>query len=121
MASYCLLRHIERNTIRVDLKNAKYVQQLAPLVCCFWALIRLPISMKQVSEKDRQVYACVCLHVCVCMLALSSLIVQRATRITEVPCITRKQIFLFFSLNVPGKLSIQVLTRPFEIFLGFYE
>lgn len=55
LASYCLLRQIERDTIRVDLKNTRYVQQLAPLVCCFWALIRMPISMKQIPEKDRQV------------------------------------------------------------------
>ncbi|KAJ8688006.1 hypothetical protein QAD02_023801 [Eretmocerus hayati] len=54
MASYCLLRHIERDTVRIDLKNAKFVQQLTPLVCCFWALIRLPISMKQIPEKDRK-------------------------------------------------------------------
>ncbi|XP_014207344.1 protein CASC1 [Copidosoma floridanum] len=54
MASYCLLREIERNTVRIDLRNAKYVRQLAPLVCCFWALIRLPISMKQISEKDKK-------------------------------------------------------------------
>ncbi|OXU23252.1 hypothetical protein TSAR_012797 [Trichomalopsis sarcophagae] len=54
MASYCLLRQIERDTIRVDLKNARYVQQLTPLVCCFWALIRMPISLKQVAEKDKK-------------------------------------------------------------------
>ncbi|XP_058802482.1 dynein axonemal intermediate chain 7-like [Phymastichus coffea] len=54
MASYSLLRQIDRDTIRVDLKNAKYVQQLTPLVCCFWAFIRLPISIKQVSEKDKK-------------------------------------------------------------------
>lgn len=53
MASYCLLRQIDRDLIRVDLRNARYVEQLTPLVCCFWALIRLPISIKQVAEKDK--------------------------------------------------------------------
>ncbi|XP_011499265.1 PREDICTED: axonemal 84 kDa protein [Ceratosolen solmsi marchali] len=53
-ASYNLLRQIERDTIKVDLKNAKYIKELSSLVCCFWAFIKLPISMKQISEKDRK-------------------------------------------------------------------
>ena len=52
-ASYRLLRHIEEDTERVDIKNSRFVQQLTPLVSCFWAFIRLPISVKKVSEKDR--------------------------------------------------------------------
>ncbi|XP_011313857.1 axonemal 84 kDa protein-like isoform X2 [Fopius arisanus] len=54
LASYRLLRHIEWDMIREDLKNARYVKQSNELICCVWALIQLPISIKQVAERDRK-------------------------------------------------------------------
>lgn len=53
LASYRLLRQIERDTNRQDLRNARYVKQADEMICCIWALIRLPVSMKQINERDR--------------------------------------------------------------------
>ncbi|XP_012288411.1 axonemal 84 kDa protein [Orussus abietinus] len=54
MAAFSLLRRIERNMVREDLKNARYIEQTHEMTCCVWALIRLPISVKQIAEKDRK-------------------------------------------------------------------
>ncbi|XP_015116038.1 axonemal 84 kDa protein [Diachasma alloeum] len=54
LASYRLLRHIEWDMVREDLKNARYVKESSELICCVWALIQLPISIKQVAERDRK-------------------------------------------------------------------
>ncbi|XP_033224120.1 protein CASC1-like isoform X2 [Belonocnema kinseyi] len=53
-ASYRLLRQIEKDMIREDLKNARFIQKSNDLVCCVWALIRLPITIKTLAEKDRE-------------------------------------------------------------------
>ncbi|KAK2583902.1 hypothetical protein KPH14_001173 [Odynerus spinipes] len=45
---------IGRDMIRVDLKNATYVKVSRHLICCIWTLIKLPISMKEIPEKDRK-------------------------------------------------------------------
>ncbi|KAF7401191.1 hypothetical protein HZH68_007011 [Vespula germanica] len=52
-ACYRLLRQIERDMLRVDLKNATYVKITKQLICCIWALIKLPISIKEIPEKER--------------------------------------------------------------------
>ncbi|KAF7398425.1 hypothetical protein HZH66_006322 [Vespula vulgaris] len=44
---------IERDMLRVDLKNATYVKITKQLICCIWALIKLPISIKEIPEKER--------------------------------------------------------------------
>ncbi|XP_034947432.1 axonemal 84 kDa protein-like isoform X2 [Chelonus insularis] len=54
LANYRLLRHIERDMIREDLKNARYIKEANEMICCLWALIKLPISIKQVNDKDRK-------------------------------------------------------------------
>ncbi|KAL7304299.1 hypothetical protein TKK_0003100 [Trichogramma kaykai] len=51
-ASYDLLSHLDANTERVDLKNARYHKRLAALVLCFWIFIKFPISMRY--DKDRK-------------------------------------------------------------------
>lgn len=56
LASYRLLRQIERDMIREDLKNAHYVKKANEIICCIWALIRLPISIKQIPERDRYLF-----------------------------------------------------------------
>ncbi|KAL2712561.1 axonemal 84 kDa protein-like isoform X1 [Vespula squamosa] len=53
-ACYRLLREIERDMLRVDLKNATYVKLTKHLICCMWALIKLPISIKEIPEKERK-------------------------------------------------------------------
>ncbi|KAI4476007.1 hypothetical protein M0804_013932 [Polistes exclamans] len=53
-ACYRLLRQIERDMLRVDLRNAIYVKESSYLVCCIWALIKLPISIKDIPDKDRK-------------------------------------------------------------------
>ncbi|XP_046821692.1 dynein axonemal intermediate chain 7 homolog [Vespa crabro] len=53
-ACYRLLRQIERDMLRVDLKNATYVKITKHLICCIWALIKLPISIKEIPEKERK-------------------------------------------------------------------
>ncbi|XP_051167349.1 dynein axonemal intermediate chain 7-like isoform X2 [Leptopilina boulardi] len=53
-ATYKLLRHIEKDMLRMDLRNARFIQKSIDLVCCIWALIRLPITIKQIPEKDRK-------------------------------------------------------------------
>ncbi|CAB0030238.1 unnamed protein product [Trichogramma brassicae] len=52
-ASYDLLSHLDANTERVDLKNARYHKRLAALVLCFWIFVKFPISMRY--DKDRLV------------------------------------------------------------------
>ncbi|XP_014297583.1 uncharacterized protein LOC103573796 isoform X3 [Microplitis demolitor] len=53
LATYRLLRQIERDMIREDLRNARYIKEADEIICCIWALIRLPISIKQLSERER--------------------------------------------------------------------
>ncbi|XP_015512196.1 dynein axonemal intermediate chain 7-like isoform X1 [Neodiprion lecontei] len=54
LATYRLLRRIEQGMIREDLRNARFVKKSKQLICCLWALIKLPISIKQVTERDRK-------------------------------------------------------------------
>ncbi|XP_043285673.1 dynein axonemal intermediate chain 7 homolog [Venturia canescens] len=54
LASYRLLRQIEKEMNREDLRNARYVNEANEMICCIWALIRLPVTMKQISERDRK-------------------------------------------------------------------
>ncbi|CAG5080947.1 Similar to CFAP94: Dynein intermediate chain CFAP94 [Cotesia congregata] len=54
LATYRLLRQIERDMVREDLRNARFVKEANEMICCIWALIRLPISIKQFSERDRK-------------------------------------------------------------------
>ncbi|XP_043500207.1 dynein axonemal intermediate chain 7 homolog isoform X4 [Polistes fuscatus] len=53
-ACYRLLRQIERDMLRVDLRNAIYVKESSYLVYCIWVLIKLPISIKDIPDKDRK-------------------------------------------------------------------
>ncbi|XP_024936813.1 protein CASC1 isoform X2 [Cephus cinctus] len=53
-ATYRLLRQIERDMVREDLKNSRYFKEAKEMICCVWALIRLPISIKQVSDRDKK-------------------------------------------------------------------
>ncbi|XP_044586899.1 dynein axonemal intermediate chain 7-like isoform X2 [Cotesia glomerata] len=54
VATYRLLRQIERDMVRENLRNARFVKEANEMICCIWALIRLPISIKQFSERDRK-------------------------------------------------------------------
>ncbi|XP_011706894.1 PREDICTED: protein CASC1-like, partial [Wasmannia auropunctata] len=53
-ACYSLLRQIERDMIRESLKTARYTNISDQISCCIWVLIKLPIGLKQVTEKDRK-------------------------------------------------------------------
>ncbi|XP_066587951.1 dynein axonemal intermediate chain 7-like isoform X2 [Prorops nasuta] len=53
-ACYRLLRQIERDMVRVDMKNAIYVYESAEITSCLWALIKLPISLRVVPVNDRK-------------------------------------------------------------------
>ncbi|XP_048504698.1 dynein axonemal intermediate chain 7 homolog isoform X2 [Athalia rosae] len=54
LATYRLLRQIEQSMIREDLRNVRFVKKSKQLTCCLWALIKLPISIKQLTERDRK-------------------------------------------------------------------
>ncbi|XP_028046208.1 axonemal 84 kDa protein [Monomorium pharaonis] len=54
MACYSLLRQIERDMIHEGIKTARYTKISDEISCCLWALIKLPIPLKQVTEKDRK-------------------------------------------------------------------
>ncbi|XP_076630391.1 dynein axonemal intermediate chain 7 [Colletes latitarsis] len=53
-ACYRLLRNIEANMIREDMKTTRYVRVSNKLVCCVWAPIALPIGMKRLTEKEKR-------------------------------------------------------------------
>ncbi|XP_018407317.1 PREDICTED: axonemal 84 kDa protein-like [Cyphomyrmex costatus] len=53
-ACYSLLRQIERDMIREGIKTARYTNISDQISCCIWALIKLPIPLKQITEKDRK-------------------------------------------------------------------
>ncbi|XP_011865165.1 PREDICTED: axonemal 84 kDa protein-like [Vollenhovia emeryi] len=53
-ACYSLLRQIERDMVRESIKTARYTNISDQISCCIWALIKLPIALKQVIEKDRK-------------------------------------------------------------------
>ncbi|KAL6443267.1 hypothetical protein ACFW04_002876 [Cataglyphis niger] len=53
-ACYSLLREIERNMIREGIKMARYTCVFDKIIYCVWALIKLPIGLKQVTDKDRK-------------------------------------------------------------------
>ncbi|XP_054006510.1 dynein axonemal intermediate chain 7-like [Hylaeus anthracinus] len=53
-ACYRLLRHIEANMTREDMKTTRYVRVSTKLVCCVWAPIALPVGMKRLTDKERQ-------------------------------------------------------------------
>ncbi|KAM0732613.1 Dynein axonemal intermediate chain 7-like protein [Formica fusca] len=53
-ACYSLLREIERNMIREGIKTARYINVSDQIIYCVWALIKLPIGLKQVTDKDRK-------------------------------------------------------------------
>ena len=47
LACYRLLRNIEANMIREDMKTTRYVRATNKAVCCVWAPIPLPIGLKR--------------------------------------------------------------------------
>ncbi|XP_067206119.1 dynein axonemal intermediate chain 7 homolog isoform X2 [Linepithema humile] len=53
-ACYSLLRQIERDMVREGIKSARYTNVSSQLSCCIWALIKLPIPLKQITDKDRK-------------------------------------------------------------------
>ncbi|XP_070164199.1 dynein axonemal intermediate chain 7 isoform X4 [Polyergus mexicanus] len=53
-ACYSLLREIERNMIREGIKTARYISVSDQIIYCVWALIKLPIGLKHVTDKDRK-------------------------------------------------------------------
>ncbi|XP_025153947.1 axonemal 84 kDa protein [Harpegnathos saltator] len=53
MACYALLRQIERDMVREDIKTTRYSNVSRHVSCCIWALIKWPIKLKQPSDKDR--------------------------------------------------------------------
>ncbi|XP_077263011.1 dynein axonemal intermediate chain 7 homolog [Temnothorax americanus] len=53
-ACYSLLRQIERDMVRESIKTARYTKISDQISCCIWALIKLPIPLNQVTEKDRK-------------------------------------------------------------------
>ncbi|EFN79247.1 Axonemal 84 kDa protein [Harpegnathos saltator] len=55
MACYALLRQIERDMVREDIKTTRYSNVSRHVSCCIWALIKWPIKLKQPSDKDRHV------------------------------------------------------------------
>ncbi|XP_011255045.2 axonemal 84 kDa protein [Camponotus floridanus] len=53
-ACYSLLREIERDMVREGIKTARYTNVSDQIIYCVWALIKLPIGLKQVTDKDRK-------------------------------------------------------------------
>ncbi|XP_072751665.1 LOW QUALITY PROTEIN: dynein axonemal intermediate chain 7 [Anoplolepis gracilipes] len=53
-ACYSLLREIERDMVREGIKTARYTKVSDQIIYCVWALIKLPIGLKQVTDKDRK-------------------------------------------------------------------
>lgn len=41
--------------VREDLRSATYASVSARISCCIWALIKWPVGLKQVTEKERHV------------------------------------------------------------------
>ncbi|XP_044014510.1 dynein axonemal intermediate chain 7-like isoform X1 [Aphidius gifuensis] len=54
LACYRLLLKIQDEMIREDLKNAKFIKQSNEIICCIWAFIKLPVSLKQATERDKK-------------------------------------------------------------------
>ncbi|XP_078047817.1 dynein axonemal intermediate chain 7 [Augochlora pura] len=54
LACYRLLRNIEANMIREDMRTSRYVRESNQMVCCVWAPIVLPVGMKRFTDKDRK-------------------------------------------------------------------
>ncbi|EGI63404.1 Axonemal 84 kDa protein [Acromyrmex echinatior] len=54
-ACYSLLRQIDRDMIREGIKTARYTNISDQISCCIWVLIKLPIPLKSVFERDRHV------------------------------------------------------------------
>lgn len=57
LACYRLLLKIQDDMTREDLKNAKFIKQSNEIICCIWAFIRLPVSLKQATERDKLLYS----------------------------------------------------------------
>ncbi|KAG5330625.1 AXP83 protein, partial [Acromyrmex charruanus] len=53
-ACYSLLRQIDRDMIREGIKTARYTNISDQISCCLWVLIKLPIPLKQIVERDRK-------------------------------------------------------------------
>ncbi|XP_043528428.1 dynein axonemal intermediate chain 7-like isoform X1 [Frieseomelitta varia] len=54
LACYQLLRNIEANMVREDIKITRYVCVTNKAVCCVWAPIALPIGLKrQIADRER--------------------------------------------------------------------
>lgn len=54
-ACYSLLREIERDMVREGIKTARYTNISEQIIYYVWAMIKLPIGLKQVTDKDRHV------------------------------------------------------------------
>ncbi|KYQ54968.1 Axonemal 84 kDa protein [Trachymyrmex zeteki] len=53
-ACYSLLRQIDRDMVRESIKTARYTNISDQISCCIWVLIKLPVPLQQVTEKDRK-------------------------------------------------------------------
>ncbi|XP_011635025.1 axonemal 84 kDa protein-like [Pogonomyrmex barbatus] len=53
-ACYSLLRKIEKDMIRESIRTARYTNISDKISICIWTLIKSPIPLKQVTEKDRK-------------------------------------------------------------------
>ncbi|XP_018060407.1 PREDICTED: axonemal 84 kDa protein-like [Atta colombica] len=53
-ACYSILRQIDRDMVREGIKTARYTKISDQISCCIWVLIKLPIPLKQVAEKERK-------------------------------------------------------------------
>ncbi|KZC12929.1 Cancer susceptibility candidate protein 1 like protein, partial [Dufourea novaeangliae] len=56
LACYRLLRNIEANMTKEDMKITRYVRVSNKMVCCVWAPITLPVGTKRITEKESDVY-----------------------------------------------------------------
>ncbi|XP_076280139.1 dynein axonemal intermediate chain 7 [Lasioglossum baleicum] len=54
LACYRLLRNIEANMTREDMRTSRYVRESNQMVCCVWAPIALPIAAKRFTDKERK-------------------------------------------------------------------
>ncbi|XP_076245372.1 dynein axonemal intermediate chain 7-like [Calliopsis andreniformis] len=53
LACYRLLRNIEENMIREDIKTSRYVLAANDVICCVWAPIPLPIGKSRFGDKEK--------------------------------------------------------------------
>ncbi|XP_020291113.1 axonemal 84 kDa protein-like [Pseudomyrmex gracilis] len=53
-ACYSLLRQIDRDMVHESIKTARYTNVSNQIKCFIWVLIKMPIALKQITDKDRK-------------------------------------------------------------------